>query len=172
MSCMCRHAGTRPPSPAARLSHPFTPGEGLRRSNRGHGSGQLSSARHSTRNWDDRSSRGHGSGTMGRSGCRLSASTITTAVSSHCCASVTVRSCADDDTLYDIAPKFLPEGTSRLVPAAIGEVRPTDVVTLSLENVALHGGVVPTAAGARRRFHRAGSNAQRSPGRECHSRKV
>ncbi len=51
----------------------------------------------------------------------------------------------DDEALYSNSPKFDTEGTSRIDPAAIGEVRPTDVVTLSLEQVALHGGVVPTA---------------------------
>lgn len=51
----------------------------------------------------------------------------------------------DDDSLYDKPPTFRPEGSSRLDPAAIGEVRPTDVVTLSLDSVALHAGVIPTA---------------------------
>jgi DEAD/DEAH box helicase domain-containing protein len=52
----------------------------------------------------------------------------------------------DDESLYDKPPKFPSEGTTTLTPAAIGEVRPTDVVTLSLEQVALHGGVIPTSA--------------------------
>jgi DEAD/DEAH box helicase domain-containing protein len=51
----------------------------------------------------------------------------------------------DDDTLYDKPPTFQPKGSNRLAPAAIGEIRPTDVVTLSLEQIALHGGVIPTA---------------------------
>lgn len=49
----------------------------------------------------------------------------------------------DDDTLYDKAWKPKTEGSSRLDPAAIGEVRPTDVLTLMLDSVALHGGVIP-----------------------------
>src|SRR5690606_30499982 len=51
----------------------------------------------------------------------------------------------DDDALYGRKVKFDDEGTTRLDRSAIGEVRPTDVVTLCLEGVALHGGVVPTA---------------------------
>lgn len=51
----------------------------------------------------------------------------------------------DDDAVYGRKMKFDDEGTTRLDRTAIGEVRPTDVVTLSLEGVALHGGVIPTA---------------------------
>jgi DEAD/DEAH box helicase domain-containing protein len=51
----------------------------------------------------------------------------------------------DDESLYDKVPKFPSEGSSRLTSAAIGEIRPTDVVTVSLEQVALHGGILPTA---------------------------
>lgn len=51
----------------------------------------------------------------------------------------------DDDSLYDQMPKFRDEGSTRLDPAAIGEVRPTDVVALTLEGVDLHAGVVPTS---------------------------
>lgn len=51
----------------------------------------------------------------------------------------------DDDALYGKKQTFDTEGTTRLDPTAIGEVRPTDVVTLSLEQVLLHGGIVPTA---------------------------
>ena len=50
----------------------------------------------------------------------------------------------NDETFYDHLknpPKFV--GTHRS-DAAIGEIRPTDVVTLSLNGVALHGGVVAT----------------------------
>jgi DEAD/DEAH box helicase domain-containing protein len=50
----------------------------------------------------------------------------------------------DDDSLYDRPPAFKPEGSSRLLPAAIGEIRPTDVVVLTLDGVALHAGVIPT----------------------------
>ena len=66
------------------------------------------------------------------------------AISSHCFASDGSVVC-DDDVLYDRPPKFPSEGSTRLVAAAIGEIRPTDVVTVSLEQVALHGGVVATA---------------------------
>jgi len=52
----------------------------------------------------------------------------------------------EDESLYDKPPRFLTEGSTQLDSAAIGEIRPTDVVTLSLEQVALHGGVVPTAS--------------------------
>ena len=52
----------------------------------------------------------------------------------------------DDDSLYGKQMKFDSDGSTRLEPTAIGEIRPTDVITLSLEQAALHGGVVPTAA--------------------------
>ncbi len=51
----------------------------------------------------------------------------------------------DDDSLYRKQKSFESAGSTRLESAAIGEIRPTDVVTLSLEQVALHGGVIPTA---------------------------
>lgn len=51
----------------------------------------------------------------------------------------------DDESLYTLMPKFNDEGSTRLQPAAIGEVRPTDVVVLTLEGVDLHAGVVPTS---------------------------
>jgi DEAD/DEAH box helicase domain-containing protein len=51
----------------------------------------------------------------------------------------------DDETLYDQAPVFREEGAARLPSAAIGEIRPTDVVVLTLEGVALHAGVIPTS---------------------------
>lgn len=51
----------------------------------------------------------------------------------------------DDETLYEKSVYLKTDETERLPAAAIGEIRPTDVVTLSLENVALLGGVVPTA---------------------------
>ena len=51
----------------------------------------------------------------------------------------------DDDSLYDTPPTFSPEGSTRLPSAAIGEIRPTDVVTISLEQIALYGGILPTA---------------------------
>lgn len=49
----------------------------------------------------------------------------------------------DDESLYDKVPTFREEGSVRLQPAAIGEIRPTDVVALSLDGVALHAGVIP-----------------------------
>lgn len=52
----------------------------------------------------------------------------------------------DDDSLYRKNMNFDPESTTRLEPTAIGEIRPTDVITLCLNQAALHGGVVPTAA--------------------------
>lgn len=51
----------------------------------------------------------------------------------------------DDDLLYPRTNTPDDNGAIRLEPTALGEVRPTDVVTLSLENVALYGGVVPTS---------------------------
>jgi DEAD/DEAH box helicase domain-containing protein len=51
----------------------------------------------------------------------------------------------DDSTLYEKPPSLGTETSTRLEPAAIGEVRPTDVVTLSLEQVDLHGGVIATS---------------------------
>ena len=50
----------------------------------------------------------------------------------------------DDDALYDKPQGFKNDGGTRLEPAAIGEIRPTDVVTLTLDQVALHAGVIPT----------------------------
>lgn len=51
----------------------------------------------------------------------------------------------DDEALYDPMPKFQDDGAERLDPAAIGEVRPTDVVVLTLDGVDLHAGIVPTS---------------------------
>lgn len=51
----------------------------------------------------------------------------------------------DDSSLYRTKQDFTQQGPTALPAAAIGDVRPTDVVTLSLEHVALQGGVVPTA---------------------------
>ena len=52
---------------------------------------------------------------------------------------------SDDESLYD-SPlhESILEGSTRREPAAIGEVRPTDVVVIQLENVDLHGGVLET----------------------------
>jgi len=51
----------------------------------------------------------------------------------------------DDKSLYGNKIKFNEKEATRLDPTAIGEIRPTDVVTFSLHQVALHSGVVPTA---------------------------
>lgn len=51
----------------------------------------------------------------------------------------------DDTSLYRTPPSFGQQGSTSLPSAAIGDVRPTDVITLSLEHLALRGGVVPTA---------------------------
>jgi DEAD/DEAH box helicase domain-containing protein len=51
---------------------------------------------------------------------------------------------SDDESLYDHMPRFQQDGSMRLDPAAIGEVRPTDVVALTLSGVDLHAGVLPT----------------------------
>lgn len=53
----------------------------------------------------------------------------------------------DDETLYERGTGFLKaDGWTRLEPAAIGEVRPTDVVVLTLDGVDLHAGVVATSS--------------------------
>lgn len=51
----------------------------------------------------------------------------------------------DDDELYEIPPNFRTDGSRELPSAAIGEVRPTDVVVLTLDGVALEGGVIPAS---------------------------
>lgn len=51
----------------------------------------------------------------------------------------------DDPTLYERPLHFHTDGSTRIGRAAIGEVRPTDVVVLQLEGVDLHAGVVATA---------------------------
>lgn len=51
----------------------------------------------------------------------------------------------DDSSLYRTPPSFGQQGSTSLPPAAIGDVRPTDVITLSLEHLSLRGGVIPTA---------------------------
>jgi DEAD/DEAH box helicase domain-containing protein len=51
---------------------------------------------------------------------------------------------ADDESLYDKGVRLNREGGSRLNSGAIGEIRPTDVVTLTVDSAALHGGVIPT----------------------------
>jgi DEAD/DEAH box helicase domain-containing protein len=50
-----------------------------------------------------------------------------------------------DESLYEEGLKVRLEGASALPPVAIGEVRPTDVLVLSLDSLALQGGVIPTA---------------------------
>ena len=50
----------------------------------------------------------------------------------------------DDEGLYEDGLKVKLDGGSALSPIAIGDVRPTDVLVLSLDSLALQGGVIPT----------------------------
>jgi DEAD/DEAH box helicase domain-containing protein len=50
-----------------------------------------------------------------------------------------------DDTLYSIPPNLSRDGATSLGEGGIGEIRPTDVVTLTLQNIALRGGIIPTS---------------------------
>lgn len=52
----------------------------------------------------------------------------------------------EDPSLYNKPPNFTVTGSDQLGRAAIGEVRPTDVVVLHLDGVDLHDGVVATAS--------------------------
>lgn len=51
----------------------------------------------------------------------------------------------DDESLYEDGLRVNVEGASRLTPIAIGDVRPTDVLVLTLDGLALPGGVIPTS---------------------------
>jgi DEAD/DEAH box helicase domain-containing protein len=51
----------------------------------------------------------------------------------------------DDDDLYEIPPNFRTDGSTELPRAAIGEVRPTDVVVLTLDQAEVERGVIPAA---------------------------
>jgi DEAD/DEAH box helicase domain-containing protein len=51
----------------------------------------------------------------------------------------------DDETLYEDGLRASLAGATRLTPAAIGDVRPTDVLVLSLDQLALQGQVIPTS---------------------------
>jgi DEAD/DEAH box helicase domain-containing protein len=52
-----------------------------------------------------------------------------------------------DETLYSTPIRVATEGSQSLGAGAIGEIRPTDVVTLTLQDVALQGGIIPTNRG-------------------------
>lgn len=51
----------------------------------------------------------------------------------------------DDETLYERPPAFRLEGSVKLDAAAIGEIRPTDVLALTLDHIALHKRAIPTS---------------------------
>lgn len=51
----------------------------------------------------------------------------------------------DDETLYEDGLKARLDSVTRLTPVAIGDVRPTDVLVISLDQVALEGQVIPTS---------------------------
>jgi DEAD/DEAH box helicase domain-containing protein len=50
----------------------------------------------------------------------------------------------DDESLYEDGLRVSLAGVTRLSSIAIGDVRPTDVLVLSLDQLALQGGVIPT----------------------------
>ena len=50
----------------------------------------------------------------------------------------------DDESLYDDKLQARTDGSARLPSIAIGDVRPTDVLVLTLDHLALQGGVIPT----------------------------
>lgn len=52
---------------------------------------------------------------------------------------------SDDESLYEDGLRVGLDGVTRLSPIAIGDVRPTDVLVLSLDQLALQGGVIPTS---------------------------
>jgi DEAD/DEAH box helicase domain-containing protein len=51
---------------------------------------------------------------------------------------------SDDESLYEDGLRVSLDGVTRLDPIAIGDVRPTDVLVLSLDRLRLQGGVIPT----------------------------
>ncbi len=51
----------------------------------------------------------------------------------------------DDEGLYEDRLRVRLDGGTRLPPIAIGDVRPTDVLVLTLDQLALQGGVIPVA---------------------------
>ena len=51
----------------------------------------------------------------------------------------------DDESLYEDGFRARVDGATRLPPIAIGDVRPTDVLVLTLDRLALQGRVIPTS---------------------------
>jgi DEAD/DEAH box helicase domain-containing protein len=51
----------------------------------------------------------------------------------------------DDESLYEDGFHAWVDGATRLPPVAIGDVRPTDVLVLTLDQLALQGGVIPSS---------------------------
>lgn len=51
----------------------------------------------------------------------------------------------DDESLYEDGLKARLDGATRLSAVAIGDVRPTDVLVVSLDHLALQGSVIPTS---------------------------
>ena len=51
----------------------------------------------------------------------------------------------DDESLYEDGFHAWVDGATRLPPIAIGDVRPTDVLVLTLDQLALQGGVIPSS---------------------------
>jgi DEAD/DEAH box helicase domain-containing protein len=51
----------------------------------------------------------------------------------------------DDESLYEDGLRVRTDGTARLSDIAIGDVRPTDVLVLSLDRLELQGRVIPTS---------------------------
>ena len=64
----------------------------------------------------------------------------------------------DDESLYEDGFHAWVDGATRLPPVAIGDVRPTDVLVLTLDQLALQGGVIPSS----RNLMPAGMSAIRS----------
>jgi DEAD/DEAH box helicase domain-containing protein len=51
----------------------------------------------------------------------------------------------DDESLYEDGLRVRTDGSARLTDIALGDVRPTDVLVLSLDQLALQGRVIPTS---------------------------
>ncbi len=51
----------------------------------------------------------------------------------------------DDESLYEDGLRARTDGSARLQPIAIGDVQPTDVLVLTLDRLALQGGVIPSS---------------------------
>jgi DEAD/DEAH box helicase domain-containing protein len=52
-----------------------------------------------------------------------------------------------DEALYEDGLAVKLDGSTPIDPVAIGDIRPTDVLTLSLDNLAVQGAVIPTSRG-------------------------